>query len=283
MSVTESQGAEEAGPGSGQDAPWEWQAGPESSVRRPTDVLSGFDADPRCWPETIDVDRLGPISTEQWANDYCWTDSFDGSTESTWGLWATTWPLPIGRQALHRAFPPSQKHNAMPFANAMPCLGWEYAAFIHSAHLGPNTVTTFCLVDRKVTAPIGHGAPAVLFSKAESRFVVQGPDPTGPTVSSHVEQARVWWRRFRGQRVGAGRPLGSTARTLEDYRAIYRLYYGEELRPPTRDDFVARSGIPESSLKRNLGAWGYTWGSFGEECRTIIAKSNAGKTIHLPH
>jgi len=277
VSVLEGEGVDGGTLGSGEHAPWEWRAGPDSSARRPTDLLSGFGIDPRWWPDAFDLDRLGRISTEQWANDYLWADTFEGMAEETWGQWATMWPLPVGRRAIFRTFPPSQKHNPGPFANAVPWDGWEQAAFIHSADVGANTVTTFCLVDRRVVAPIGPRAPVVLFNKADSRFVLQGPDPTGPDVSRYVEHARAWWKRYEAPRVSPGRPPGSTVRTLKDYQSFYHLLFGEELRPPTRDEFVARSDIPESTVKRNLQTWGYSWSSFSHECRTIMANTNNSK------
>ncbi len=273
MSVPE--GGEEASGalGGGEHAPWSWTIGPTPPAQRPADLLSGFGGNPVYWPASFDLDRLGPVSTEQWANDYCWADTFDGPTEATWGRWATLWPLPVGRRSIVLAFPPSGGYRPARIVNAVPWDGDEHAAFIHTAIVGPNTVTTFCLVDR-LLPPAGSSCDlSVMFSKGGSRFVIRGPDPTGPAVSSYVEHARAWWRQYGILRLGAGRPLGSTARTLEDYRAVYRLIYGEDLRPPTRDEFVARSDIPETTLKRNLRSWGYSWSSFSAECQQNIARA----------
>lgn len=267
MSLLEGEGVDRGTSEGGDYAPWVWLAEPDSSVRRPSDLLSEFGDDPQRWPNDFDIDRLGRISTEQWANDYGWRDTFDGRAEETWGLWATTWPVPIGRRAIFHAFPPSEKHHPAPIADTMPWQGCEYAVFIHSLKLGENVITTLCLVDRHVDRPSGTRAPVVSFTKAGICFVFLGPDPTAPAVLSYVKHARTWWNGYRAPRVGAGRPLGTTARTISGYKAVYRVIFGEELRPPTRDEFVARSDIPESTVKRNLRAWGYTWSSFSAECQ----------------
>jgi hypothetical protein len=274
--LPDGEGIAPAGPVWDETAAWEWRAGPESPVRRPTDLLAGFGDDPRRWPEEFDLDRLGRISTEQWANDYCWRDTFDGRTEATWGQWANSWPIPVDRAAIFEAFPPSEEHHPAPFANAMPWGGREHAVFIHSFVDGADAVTAFFLADRHVEAPSGLRVPFVWFAKAGSRFVLRGPNPTGPAVPRYVEHARSWWNRYEAPRVGAGRPPGSTARNLAGYRALYRLIFGEDLRPPTREEFVARSDIPESTVKRNLKAWGYTWTSFSEECQAIMAEDKVG-------
>ena len=190
MSIPAAREADGGATPPGEVAYWEWQAGPDSPSRRPTDLLSAVRGDSSLWPDTVDLDRLGRISTEQWANDCCWSESFAGQTEETWGSWATTWPLPVGRLAIFQAFPPSERHQPGPFASVVPWHGTEYAAFVRSTNLGSNSVTVFCLMDWQVTSHAETHDPVVLFTKAGSCFVVRGPDPTAPAVSSFVHHAR---------------------------------------------------------------------------------------------
>lgn len=222
---------------------------------------------PPCWPLLQDPFRV-LTDRSRWPRHLC--DDLMSESTSEWvrrrfflpgvaSFLSTAWPLPVGRISLRRELKTWRESHLLTAdaMSLMPFDGDEYAALVLYTQIGSSRIAVFGLFTREEFAD-----PAdFVFHPTGLSFQVQG-DPSDPAVLRFVRHARVWWKQFGQSAVRRGRPPGTVDRNLGVYLKAYRAFVDERGHRPSMDQFVERSGIPLSTVKRQLRSWGIRWSSF---------------------
>lgn len=175
--------------------------------------------------------------------------------------WQNSWPIMVGAEALEKSiradgFPreskPQRLFNLMPFNDDV------YAALACSAAFTRSIVTFFGLA----ILEYGSSGSPEAFRGGPAAFRIVGADPTSPDVGRYIDQSRRWWSQFGMQPILPGRPRGTPDRTLEDYRSFFTRCAAEGGGRISKQRFCERWGIPDTTLRRNLAAHGFTWSEF---------------------
>ena len=211
--------------------------------------------------------EAGVIFTEGWA-----TRIAQQATDDSWGwlatrLYATQWPLPVGRESLAEftrfieQFMRRRLRCPLVSRGLLPFDGDELATMIVEVEIAGTSVEAFGLV---------HRVPGVrLFRPSAMKFRISGDPPSLP-VREYCRGIDDWWRNLAGESLSSGRPSKplsyETARTA--YWTLRELLEEtcEKRKPNYHDicDFLASQGnsVGKTVFGVRVGEWrrkGLTW------------------------